>query len=752
MTRSVWETLTVRAAARRAAALPWVRLAWTAAGRGWAGWADLVGVGVVGGLLGLSGWDLLNGGTLVGMDTATAFYPWYGFLGESLRSGHIPVWNPYQFSGTPFAGDPESGWAYLPAMLAFALLPLGAAAGAFLIGHLLLAGLATYALARSLGLQTLGAALAGLAYAWSGFFFGHNVCCFAYSSVAAWLPLALLGAERLLRSRDRRWQVVWCGLGGLAISQILAAWLGQGAYYALLVIGAFVAYRGLTDRCVGLGRAVLGGTALLVVGGGLAAIGLLPRLEFNSLSNLPGGYVTATGIASAAAGLGDWGIIEDWSTRLLEPGFHYVGRAVLALAVAAPLLAGRRRAVPFFALVAVLALVLARWQPTPLHMLLSLVLPGFGPMHMHAPERALLVFFLGPAVLAGATVDWLSRRGRWGAMVAGLLALVAVIDLRLAWQVQMADAMGASGAYELHRVDLAAYYAPSGAERFLQSATADDRSRAIGYAQHVSGSPIPYTLRWMDPQTAALGANNRALVSHLEDVQGYNPLHLARYDAFMQALNGEPQEYHQSDVLEAGLSSPLLDLLGVRYIVLPAQPEPDETAPHIARDLRPVYADADVTVFENPTALPRAWLVHAAEQRSPAEALALLAAGAVDPRRTALLEAPPPLLGDAPAAAETVRITEAAADRVRLEVVAGAPGLLVLGDVFYPAWQARLDGAPTPVSVADGALRAVGVPAGHHVIELQYASAAVPLGAAISGLTVLALVVVAAWPWSRGAW
>src|SRR5919108_3621624 len=114
-------------------------------------------------LAALSGWELVRDGTLVGMDTATAFYPWYAYLGESLRSGHVPVWNPHQFSGTPFAGDPESGWAYLPAMLSFALLPLGAAAGAFLVGHLLLAGLATYLLARSLGLRPLGAALPALA-------------------------------------------------------------------------------------------------------------------------------------------------------------------------------------------------------------------------------------------------------------------------------------------------------------------------------------------------------------------------------------------------------------------------------------------------------------------------------------------------------------------------------------------------------------------------------------------------------------
>ena len=38
-------------------------------------------------------WDLLRDPMIVGMDTATAFYPWYAYLGEQLRSGHIPVWN-----------------------------------------------------------------------------------------------------------------------------------------------------------------------------------------------------------------------------------------------------------------------------------------------------------------------------------------------------------------------------------------------------------------------------------------------------------------------------------------------------------------------------------------------------------------------------------------------------------------------------------------------------------------------------------
>src|SRR5436190_7404854 len=71
-------------------------------------------------------WNLLHNENVIGADAATQYYPWYSFLGESLRSGDIPGWNPYQFSGTPFAADPLSGWTYLPAMLLFALLPLAA--------------------------------------------------------------------------------------------------------------------------------------------------------------------------------------------------------------------------------------------------------------------------------------------------------------------------------------------------------------------------------------------------------------------------------------------------------------------------------------------------------------------------------------------------------------------------------------------------------------------------------------------------
>src|SRR3954465_2924971 len=56
-------------------------------------------------------------------DWPAQFFPVYSYLGERLRAFDIPGWNPHQFSGSPFLGDPESGWMYVPAMAVYTLLP-----------------------------------------------------------------------------------------------------------------------------------------------------------------------------------------------------------------------------------------------------------------------------------------------------------------------------------------------------------------------------------------------------------------------------------------------------------------------------------------------------------------------------------------------------------------------------------------------------------------------------------------------------
>ena len=74
-----------------------------------------------------------------------------------------------------------------------------------------------------------------------------------------------------------------------------------------------------------------------------------------------------------------------------------------------------------------------------------------------------------------------------------------------------------------------------------------------------------------------------------------------------------------------------------------------------------------------------------------------------------------------------------------VEAEMGCPGLVVVGDAYYPGWRARVDGERRPVQELD-AVRAVRTEAGRHVIEFRYRPASVYWG---FGLTMLGLSITA---------
>jgi hypothetical protein len=784
--------------------------------------ADVVAIFVLCALTVVAEGDLFRNEVTLGMDAATQYYPWYSFLGESLRSGSIPAWNPYQFSGTPFAGDPLSGWSYLPAMLLFTFLPLVAAVKGLMVFHLLLAGLLTYALARVLGITLPGAFLAAIAYEYSGLFYVQNSCCLQYIGVMAWLPLALLGAE--LAIGTPRWleRGVWWGLSGLALSQILAAWFGQGSYYALLALGGYIAYRTLLfppNELVGgiwarVGGLVLHGGAVLLFGFTLGAAGVLPRLEYISLSNLAGGYPVEI-LSRGGWSVGDW-------VLLLRPGVWYAGITVLALALVAPLLARERFAVPYFSFLSLGALVLSGQGPTPLHSVLYL-LPHFQQLHPHSPDRVMVVFYLGVALLAGASLNVLGERvGRdhlllvlpllatllvasavtlfppepegwvalypltlengvslpmgsllflilavvlvaayalfpirlvyWRGFAFALLALVVFADLLTADRTTIAqqDLVGKGWIVKIREVDLAKYYRPSGAARFLQAKEGQEgQFRYFGYDPGLGeGSHVSSPARFADPNVQALEVNGRSMLLGLQSIQGYNPTHISRYDEFTTRLNGSGQGYHFIDLYEDGLDSSLLDLLNARYIIVPAHPSPEDPASsqrfkQFESTHPTVYEDDQTKVLENQQALPRAWIVHSARQvGSGKEALDLLSSGEVNPKETALLEEEPSQQMSQPddASAEQAEVAEYEANRIKLHTSTQAPGLLMLSEVYYPSWKAYVDGQPAEVQVADQLLRSVEIPAGDHTVELRYESWTLWAGVVISLVAYVGLV------------
>ncbi len=355
------------------------------------------------------------------------------------------------------------------------------------------------------------------------------------------------------------------------------------------------------------------------------------------------------------------------------------------------------------------------------------------------PDAALITVLAGLALVAAYA---LLPAGR--GFVAALLVAVMFVDLLSAGRSMIEARETADGGGAIRKLDLSVYYGPRTGAAFLRSRAEGEPARYFGY-DYVGNDTVmvAYATRFTDPRVKALLVNNAASHYGVQDVQGYDAIHLARYDEYMAALNERTQNRHFSNVVPEGLESPLLDLLNVRYVVTPAATGPEPGSPcGVSRTTsRPPTRTNGLQILENRDALPRAWIVHSARQTTPEEALKLLGSGDVDPRQTALLErSPPDLASPDDASSDRASVSSYEAGRVRVSATTGAPGLLVLSEVYYPAWKAYVDGEPAPIYRANHLLRAVPIPAGDHTVELRYESWPLRAGIAISLIALAVLV------------
>lgn len=736
------------------------------------------------------------------IDTLTYYVPWYSFLGERLRDGAIPGWLPTTMSGVPFAGDPQSGWGYFPAMVLMTLIPGAAGFKALILFHLLLAAGASYAFARLIGLNIAGSLVAASVFTFPGML-ERVRCCTIHVQVAVWIPVAMIGIELAARQRTWTGRAVWWAVTGIAASQMIAGWIGQGAAYGLLTIAAYAGYRIVLappddqrDWKTRL-RLLLASAALIgVVAMVLSATAVLPRLDVVDRSNLSGGSYAE--VSESAARTGGWSVAQLVDRLLTEEqrqGRWYIGSAALALAILAPVFARRRFQLSFFIPFGLVVLVLIL-RETLLHRLLYLI-PSFRQFHEHRQDRILTIFPLVLAVMAGAVVATLPRwRGNrrmalfvlvppllafavrvwqpddhdpisWYSMAAvvivsallGVALLVprprafsvsaALLILTLIWDPAVKE-LALQENRGVPSIDAAvqAYQEVDPASSFLRDRMeSGEVFRYFGYDPAwltLDGEQRTYHIEYRDPHVLALIVNNRSIPLGLEDIQGYNPIQIQRYADFLERINGSTQSYHAANVLFRGVTSPLLNLLNVRYVILPSQIPPGRPdLLHLSQRYPVVYEDDQVRIVERTDSLPRAWIVHTARSATDEAALDLLQTRAVDPGAEAILPAGtslPPLATPADPAVEQVSITGRTPDRITLQVEMNAPGLVVLSEIWDPDWQVTIDGQPAELFRADTILRAVSVPAGSHTVELSYRSTTLLVSAAVSGAAWLTIV------------
>ncbi|WP_308747140.1 YfhO family protein, partial [uncultured Bacteroides sp.] len=68
----------------------------------------------------------------------------------------------------------------------------------------------------------------------------------------------------------------------------------------------------------------------------------------------------------------------------------------------------------------------------------------------------------------------------------------------------------------------------------------------------------------------------------------------------------------------------------------------------------------------------------------------------------------------------TVRLTSYEPNRLIYKTSSPKDGVVVFSEIYYPGWQATIDGQPVDIARADYILRAMNVPGGEHTIEMWF--------------------------------
>lgn len=474
-------------------------------------------------------------------DAIAQFYPWRVFYARSMAAGHIPLWNPHQFRGTPFLANGQSAVLY-PLNAVFLLFDPITAFTVFAALHLFLAQVFMYWLLRELGCKELGGVVGAICFAFSAFMVLWLELP-TFVGVAVWLPLVLLLIHRSVEGKSPAYGM----FAGAALALSFLAGHLQIAFYVTLasllwwvwrLAGVWKAEGGV----VALKRVAPSIAAFVIVAGLIGSAQLLPTFELGANSPRSGG--------PTAAGY-DWFIGNSLKPYRLvtafSPDFYgnpsknnyyligmmdghagsaadymeygmYVGILPLILAGIALGTVRKQRHVGYFGVLAVLALLSARG--TIVNAPFYYLIPGFSAFG--GPNRILLLYMFGAAALAGFGMDALlemigrSRRPKWlSRQAVGILAVAIIIADLFAFGIDYNPTCSRDKVYP-------------------RTQLTDTLKRIAGNSRI---APInPKWSLWETPK--AILPPNAAMVYGLYDVQGYDSLYTKTYKDLLSSIQG----------------------------------------------------------------------------------------------------------------------------------------------------------------------------------------------------------------------
>lgn len=707
-------------------------------------------------------WDSLVNGVpfknFLITDPVRQLYPWRFLAMSLLKVGELPLWNPYQFAGSPLLPNLQTA-AFYPFNFFFFLLPFNFVWSLLIVLQSLLAFIFTFLFLKNLKLASFAAALGAICFSFSSFF----ISWLEWGTVlhaALWLPLLLLAVDKFFVGKRR---IIWVGVLTFGLCFSFFAGHLQTFFYGFLFFLAYFVYRAWQHRKKLKGKLFLFAGSLFVflivtLPQSLITLGLILSsnrgfdqdylhqegwfLPFKHLVTL-----VAPDFFGNPTTLNYWG---DWNYGELTV---FVGTIPLFLALLA-IVFNRKKEVVFFGLGILLALSFALptpWaklpfllnlpfissaQPTRLIFLVVFclsVLTAFGAEKLLENRKrfwlipsVFLLFaclwgliILGPSLFAGS--DWttnLAVSQRNLILPTGLaIVFIGLIAVSIVFKEFFEDKLFRTIflvlLFGLICFDLFRFgrkFTP-----FVKEAWLFPTTETIEFLKEQKGS-----FRIMSVDNRILPPNF-ATYYRLEDVSGYDPLYLKSYAQLVAAWqrgepNIEPPFGFNRIITPTNFDSKMTDLLNVKYVLSLNELESEK--------LELVFEEGQTKTYLNTEVFERAFMVSDfLVVESEQEAIEFLFAEGRDLKKIAVLQTDENLSGrDLTCDDQSigrVEILDHQPGMVVLETESDCPGLMVLMDGYYPLWDVFIDGKQEKVYRTNYNFRGVFLPAGKHRVEFK---------------------------------
>jgi len=693
-------------------------------------------------------------------DFTLHFYAFSDYQAERVWAGQIPLWNPYNYGGDPFAANPQLAvwyplrWASLllagPHGWSVEVLQLEVAAHYGLVSLMMLAFL------RALTGRPFPALIGSVIWTYSGYLTGYPLLQPSVLRAAAWLPLLMLGAH--LSVTRPRWRV---GGAALAAAMVGLSILGGHPQTTLLMVylaAAYIIVIGWQHGIRWLGMAWR--IALLGVGGALlAAVQLLPSAEMLARSYRAEDFH----YLEKSLGFSFPELAQVMWPRLFAGPWWPLYIGVVGLLLALATLLRPRREVVFWWGAALVGVWLSLGGLTIVYDALYLLAPGLSLFRQQ--ERAAVVIVFALAVLA--TYGAARLLDRWPARdapddrrftrlarahlilaLAGFVAAAFALGLRGKDPNQ--DTANALGLVALISLLLNAWLRwGRSASRLaagsvlLALVVADLFTLGVNSPNFVPDTPSnrPQPPDFLDVLRVpveeiawhvdgAAGIEGRSMLWRIPDIYGVHPFMLATVEKLRQIRVDRRWE-----------------VLAVRYATMFA--DVPDNVPLTALGDGVNYDGRPYTLYELANPRPFAHLVYQARVADDGQrgAHAIMAEPWIDLREIAVLTEP--LAFELPGARPDLSRVDAfkmvMPEYLEMQVSTGADALLTLALANYPGWHAELNGKS--VEIVDTYAGLIGVPirAGENQkVTLRFLPDSLLVGAALSVAAWAALAVYAA--------